>query len=238
MSPTHSNKLGVRYRYYVSHAAVQRRKQEAGTIARVPAPEIETLVVKAIRVHLGAIGHAEHQIPTPDHDLIERHVERIVIKPKAIEVQLAEKKDEPAPKDAPHGDGIDRDRGDLGPPTLALPWAASTFSAVKGILHAPEPSPTLQPEMRDALLTAIAKARGWIDDLLEHRIASFGEIAARECKAERHIRLLTPLAFTSPRTIAAIIDGTAPVDLTITGLARALPHSWAEQERQIGRLGA
>src|SRR5712691_7014831 len=31
---THSNKLGVHYRYYVSHAAVQRRKQEAGTIAR------------------------------------------------------------------------------------------------------------------------------------------------------------------------------------------------------------
>jgi site-specific DNA recombinase len=41
MSPTHSNKLGVRYRYYVSNALLQNRKGEAGTVARVPAPEID-----------------------------------------------------------------------------------------------------------------------------------------------------------------------------------------------------
>ncbi len=28
--------------------------------------------------------------------------------------------------------------------------------------------------------------------------------------------LLTPLAFVSPRVIAAIVDGTAPADLTVT----------------------
>jgi hypothetical protein len=38
MSPTHANKRGVRYRYYVSHAILQNRKAEAGSIARVPAP--------------------------------------------------------------------------------------------------------------------------------------------------------------------------------------------------------
>jgi len=32
--------------------------------------------------------------------------------------------------------------------------------------------------MRDALLRAIAKARGWIDDLLDHRIVSFAQNAA------------------------------------------------------------
>jgi len=31
--------------------------------------------------------------------------------------------------------------------------------------------------------------------------------------------------------IAAVVDGTAPPDLTVTGLAKALPYSWAEQER-------
>jgi site-specific DNA recombinase len=41
MSPTHSNKLGVRYRYYVSHALLQKRKAQACTVARVPAAEIE-----------------------------------------------------------------------------------------------------------------------------------------------------------------------------------------------------
>jgi hypothetical protein len=50
------------------------------------------------------------------------------------------------------------------------------------------------------------------------------------------LRLLTPLAFVSPRIIAAIVDGTAPADLTVTGLAKALPYSWAEQEQSIGRF--
>ena len=59
MSPTHANKRGVRYRYYVSHAILQNRKAEAGSIARVPAPEIETLVRDGVRRHLGSMGEPE-----------------------------------------------------------------------------------------------------------------------------------------------------------------------------------
>jgi hypothetical protein len=91
----------------------------------------------------------------------------------------------------------------------------------------------LKPEVRDGLLTAIAKARGWVDDLLGNHVASFAEIAAREGKTERYIRLLAPLAFTSPGIIAALIDGTGPADLTVAGLAKALSRSWAEQECQF-----
>ena len=60
------------------------------------------------------------------------------------------------------------------------------------------------------------------------RIASFEEIAASEGQGERHIRLLAPLAFVSPRITAAIVDGSAPADLTVTGLTQAL----------VGRAGA
>jgi len=44
--------------------------------------------------------------------------------------------------------------------------AAQSFSAVKGVLHTPESAPSLKSELRYGLLTAIAKARGWLDDLL------------------------------------------------------------------------
>ena len=37
MSPSHANKKGVRYRYYVSQAVLQNRKDEAGSIVRVAA---------------------------------------------------------------------------------------------------------------------------------------------------------------------------------------------------------
>jgi site-specific DNA recombinase len=81
---------------------------------------------------------------------------------------------------------------------------------------------------------AIIKARNWIDDLAHGRAASFAVIARREGKVERHIRLLAPLAFLSPRIVSALLEGTAPAGLTITALARALPWSWAEQERRRG----
>ena len=124
-----------------------------------------------------------------------------------------------------------------------MPWSAPAFPSVKGVLHQPEAKPTLKQETRDAILLAIAKARAWIDDVASGRVRSFAEIAEREGKVERHIRLLTPLAFIPPRTLAAIIDGTGPHDATVTALAQAVPYRWdrspagqvSEQTRGDGR---
>ena len=104
-------------------------------------------------------------------------------------------------------------------------------------MHAPPANAPMKPESREALLSAIAKARSWIEDIRLGRVGSFLEIAGREGHGERHIRLLAPLAFVSPRIVAAIAAGTAPSDLTVTGLAKALPYSWAEQEQKIGLAG-
>ena len=84
MSPSHSNKLGVRYRYYVSHALLQNRKQEAGSVARVPAPDVEQLVLDSVRTHLRSL---ELPIDGVDRDLIERHVDRVIIGSQAVEVR-------------------------------------------------------------------------------------------------------------------------------------------------------
>lgn len=51
MTPTYASKKGVRYRYYVSHALLQGRKADAGSVARVSAPDVEKLVVDAVRVN-------------------------------------------------------------------------------------------------------------------------------------------------------------------------------------------
>ena len=70
--------------------------------------------------------------------------------------------------------------------TITLPWTAPIFAAVKGIINAPCTEPAMRPESQDALLAAIAKARGWIDDIRLGRIGSFAEIAEREAQGERH----------------------------------------------------
>src|SRR5450830_1034020 len=197
MSPSHSNKLGVRYRYYVSHAILQQRKAEAGSVARVPAAEIEKLVLDGVRRHLASMGEAEHPTAIADRDLIERHVHSVTVKPQALEVRLVPTSEASALTEEPGTK--DLAPGQLSTSAITLAWTAPSFAAVKGIVHAPSARPELKPESRDALLTAIAKARGWVDDIRLGRIASFAEIAKREDQGERQIRLLAPLAFVSPR---------------------------------------
>ena len=231
MSPSHANKGGARYRYYVSQAVLQGKPPPPGLVSRVPAAEIEALVVAALRNHLNARGGGEG-LPDNDRDLLERHLERVTLTPNHLELRLRELV-EPTQAHDPANDGSS------GPPianvtTITVPWSSPVPAAVKGIIHVPAHNTPIRASRREALLIAIAKARQWIDDLAHGRAASFAVIARREGKVERHIRLLAPLAFVSPRILSALLDGTAPADLTLTKLARALPYCWAEQERRAG----
>jgi site-specific DNA recombinase len=231
MSPTHTNKGGARYRYYTSHAVLQGKPQPPGLVGRVPAAEIEAFVVAALRNHLDA-GCAGEQLPDNDRELIERHLERVTLTPNHLELRLREFV-EPTQAHDPVNDGSS------GTPiasvtTITVPWSSPVPAAVKGIIRVPVHNTPIKAGRREALLIAIVKARQWIDDLAHGRAASFAVIARREGKAKRHIRLLAPLAFVSPRIVSALLEGTAPADLTLTKLARALPYCWAEQERRVG----
>jgi hypothetical protein len=56
MVPTHATKAGVRYRYYVSTPFLhgEAKTASAGSVARVPAADIEAVVVKLLKEHLAA----------------------------------------------------------------------------------------------------------------------------------------------------------------------------------------
>jgi hypothetical protein len=72
MSPTHANKGGVRYRYYASQAVLQKKPQAPRSVSRVPAAEL-ALELAALRNQL----NGSQQLPDRDHELVERHVERV-----------------------------------------------------------------------------------------------------------------------------------------------------------------
>ena len=72
MSPSHATKGGRRYRYYVSQAILQGRQQDAGSLGRVAAMEIERRVVEAVR---GAApsDHLERSIRRRSIQRVSRH---------------------------------------------------------------------------------------------------------------------------------------------------------------------
>jgi hypothetical protein len=215
MTPTHANKKGVRYRYYVSHALLQSRKTEAGSVARVSAPDVELLIASAIR----AASDANHT--ASDRELIREHVARAIVGKDHIAIVLRH-------RDA---EGATRDPDDA--PMLSIPFTPN-LPLRKGVAHAPSGGDAMDEATRSALLMAIARSRAWVDAIIADRTNDFATIAEREKLAERHVRFLAPLAYLSPRIIEAIAEGRAPADLTVTRLVRGLPMVWAEQEKQLG----
>ncbi|MBX9591107.1 MAG: recombinase family protein [Hyphomonadaceae bacterium] len=77
MSPTYTvGRRGRRYLYYVSQALLQNDKGRAGSIARVPAEEIERLVHKALG-------------PSSEEEVLRKHVERVIVHADRVEIVKA-----------------------------------------------------------------------------------------------------------------------------------------------------
>jgi DNA invertase Pin-like site-specific DNA recombinase len=210
MSPTHANKKGVRYRYYTSHALIQRRKEHAGSVPRVSAPEVEALVCEAVR-------RESRGAEMSDRDLIAANVFKVMIRRDRIEVELQRE---------PDGEGF----GSAG--KLTIPFSPAT-NAQKGITREPSNNGHIDALGRENLLNAIRRASAWVHALKSGQAKSFTEIAAREALGRRHVRRLAVLPFLAPKVVEAVATCTAPADLTVSVLTEALPHCWAEQESRF-----
>ena len=179
MTPTHAQKGSRRYRYYVSQAVLQGRP-ERGSIARVPAPEIEALVI-------GALRSATPTNPElSDGDLILNHLHRVTLHEGRIEIAINGEDEAP----------------------INLPWSKESAQRRREILVPKGSEPDLRPmkiEDRSRILKAIARGRTWLQELLSGQIAGTEEIAVRERCSERSIRMTLSLAFLSPEVVQAII---------------------------------
>ncbi len=126
MSPSHANKKGVRYRYYVSQAVLQNRSDEAGSIVRIAAPEIEGLVVAAVRHRIDdASGQANSgwepaSTKIADRELVALHVERIVLRARHIDITLKADASDPRPGFADRSETDEQDSSIPHRPAIAL----------------------------------------------------------------------------------------------------------------------
>jgi site-specific DNA recombinase len=82
MTPSHTRKGNVRYRYYLSSAVLQGTAERAGSVRRVPATAVERLVIKSVREHL------KPPLSIDDRALITTRVARIEVQTKQLVIQL------------------------------------------------------------------------------------------------------------------------------------------------------
>ena len=212
MSPSEAAKGAKRWRYYVSQAILQGRKQDAGSLPRISALPLERAVLEAVR--------AATPGQKPSDDAIRTGLEKVVAGKTSLTIRW---------RKAENSDGP--------PLTLSLPWSPTPTRRQREILQGDgAPASDLRPmriEARRAFAVAYGKARFWLDLLTENPKSSIQDIADREQRTERSIRQTLSLAFLDPVLVAAALDARLPRGFGLKRLMD-LPSGWSEQWVALG----
>jgi hypothetical protein len=247
MTPVHSRKGSLRYRYYVSASS---DGDTAESVLRIPAARAEQAVITAVRKQLhipsdeqskkpddivsadiqgqrtiqgtgsGAVKLGQQELAP--YQIVERYVERVAATKQGLTITLTAQA-------IPHSDDADR----IIKVTLYVRGGTVHHQIIQNQTVPASRRKTLKTERRLTLLTTIAKARQWVDELTSGRIADINNLAAREGCSERNIRRALSLAFLAPDIVQAAIDGKLPPDLVMTRISSDLPLSWSQQREAL-----
>ncbi len=245
MSPSHATKRGRRYRYYISRAILQGQNEDVGSVARVPAVELERRVVDAMRGAAPSNLRNRSMVTQNMHRVSDRPsarvnnarvgsspsvldssadicaaVERITVRRTTLEIQLAE---------GTAGDASNR--------TLIIPWTPPSpyrrreiIQGESGRCRAMRP---MRAEARTLLIDALRDAYFWQDELIGVPSCTIASIAASEKKTERSIRMTLSLSFLSPALVKAAIEGRLSRGFGVKRLMD-LPMAWSDQWSALG----
>jgi site-specific DNA recombinase len=239
MTPSHVTKRGIRYRYYISAALVQGEARRTGTMNRVPARQVETLVLHALRNALGTDTEVN------DRALIAAHLRRVDIRTNEIAVTLRLSRADEGGGSSPHRSGEsaggdnptdNADCQNSGEPatTITIPWCKTPMRRRREII-VPDAATDLRParaETRDKLIFSIATARRWIVEIIAGSVTIEG-IAVREACSTRRVTMLLSLAFLAPSLVKAAVDDRLPRGIGVSRLFDA-PADWSRQHEMLG----
>jgi hypothetical protein len=121
---------------------------------------------------------------------------------------------------------------------IVVPWSPSTFRRKRELIELimsgnQDGIRPIRADARRKLVSAIAKSRHWLAELIAGRAPDTHAIAAREGLSERSVRNLLSLAFLAPDIIKAAVEGRLPRGFGVFRLVN-LPIEWDEQMRHLG----
>jgi hypothetical protein len=231
MAPTHATKAGIRYRYYVSLPCLhgEARTAKVGSVTRLPATDVEDVVVKSLKEHVRSQSGAPASMMT-ERSAIAGLVDRIDVHKDRLAVQLRSRENP----------GTIKSSDDIGPNgdrLLSIPWQKPPCKRFRQILL-PHGSSRNQirperPERRLRLVSAIARGRRWLDQIISGSVSNAEQIALRERCSVRHVNMTISLAFVAPKLVRAAVEGRLPRGINIERL-RDAPAEWSRQFEALG----
>jgi site-specific DNA recombinase len=222
MTPSHARKGGFKYRYYLSSVLLQGMASNAGSVRRVPAADIEALVVKSVREHLKPV------VPNDDCSLIDAHVARVELHLEQLVIHLVQASK--PNRQAASGGNI-----------LNVAWRKTQSTRRREILlpagMSPQHARPIRSESRALLVASIARGRRWLNELLADANVNAESIAKREQCSVRKVNMTISLAFLAPDLVKAAIAGRLPHGMGVARLAD-MPAEWLRQHQMLGLTSA
>jgi site-specific DNA recombinase len=226
MVPTHATKAGVRYRYYVSlpHLHGESKTASVGSVSRVPATDIEDTIVNSLNESLVVQKEKSNfSITRPDRKVILEQVARIDVHEDRLAIRL-----KPA---------LDEETSDAADDLLSIPWQKPPSRKSRQIL-VPHgiPKSEVRPtriERRARLVSAIARGRRWLDEIVSGSVTDVQQIAARQKCSVRQVNMTISLAFLAPDLVRAAVEGRLPRGIGVERL-RDAPTEWSRQFEALG----
>lgn len=239
LTPSHTQKNGKRLRYYVSRRLIAGGSREHPDAWRLPAEQVESVLMELIRAHLGrpdfiscvtrSISAAE--IKSASARLIEIKepkeclalIERVDLRPGNLTVLLD--KNALARKLACQPETISQAGS-----TIEAPFQMRR-RGVELKLHLGDPP----QEIDRTLVENIEKGRRWLATVVDGK--SFSEISEREGVSTRRVQDVANLALIAPDIIDAIVSGEQPNGLSTAYLIKTrFSAVWSEQRAQFNAL--
>ena len=239
LTPSHSKKNGKRLRYYISRRLVTDRSRKHPGAWRLPAEQVEGLLVDLVRTHLARPDAATRMIgdlPASEITTTARTlgnlknpldclalVERADLRPGSLALRLSHQAIAGLAGFAP-------DRIHPNELTLDVPFRMRRRVVELKLYLGDAP-----PEVDRILVQNIVKARCWLALIIEGK--TFAEIAETEGTSRRRVQDVIDLAFLAPDILDAIASGEQPDGLTTDYLIKSgFPAIWSEQRRQFADL--
>jgi site-specific DNA recombinase len=228
MIPTHATKAGIRYRYYASTPVLNGEAKTAsvGSVSRVPAADIEDIIVKSLEAHLAAKqdGSTSSAMHLRHREALAQRVAAIVVHRDKLLVRF-------------NSDHVDDQPDRSNDPSLSIPWQKPPSKKSRRILLPHNTSRSdVRPEQferRARLVSAIAKGRRWLDDVVSGRIINVTELCFREKCSVRQVNMTISLAFLAPNLVKAAVEGLLPRGISVERL-RDPPTEWSRQLEALG----
>jgi site-specific DNA recombinase len=88
-------------------------------------------------------------------------------------------------------------------------------------------------ERRARLVGAIARGRGWLDEIVSGSAANIEQIATRQKCSVRQVNMTISLAFLAPNLVKAAVEGRLPRGIGVERL-RDAPAEWSQQFEALG----